>query len=285
MPSESTRTPRGEAAEATVEPGVSGRILGPGVRAGSSMRRFLDDWAEAPPRHPAARFVGASGLTRSSARLYRAAVAEFTVAQLAHRLADGGHVVHGLGRSGGEKVDEPPRDDVSHLVIGERGVFALTTVNPGGRSVWVSANSFVQDGVRMAHLRDAEFNALRLSQRLFERSGLRVEVVPAVIVADPRRLIIDRRPSRVALLRPREVERWIQSHPRILSSDETEQIARTAAAIASARSSDASSFDELLARFRDVHQHVERAARRRIGLVAVALLALWVGLVAVAGYL
>ena len=259
--------------------------LGPGVRAGSSMSRFLEAWAETPPVPGLARLLGVSGLNRVTARLYRAALAEFSVAEVANRVAGDGHVVHGLNRSGAEHADDRPRDDVSHVIIGSRGVFALTTVNPCGSAVWVSANAYVQDGVRMAHLRDAEFNALRLAQRIFERSGRRVAVVPGIVVANPRRLIVDRRPTRVALLRPRDIAGWIEEHPRTLSPEEVEQIARTASAVASARSSEPESFDELLSRFREVHHGIDRAARRRISWVAVALLAVWVGIVAVAGYL
>lgn len=285
MPSESTRPPRLDDVEPHDSDAAEAATVGAGVCAGSIIRRFLAVWAESPGPPPAARFFGASGLDRLSARLYRAAVAEFTVAEIANRAAGGGAVVHGLSRSGFDSVEDPPRDDVSHVIVSERGVFALTTVNPAGSPAWVSANSFIQDGVRMAHLRDAEFNALRLSQRLFERSGRRVEVVPAVVVANPRRLIVERRPGRVALLRPREVAPWLESYPPILAPDEIDQLARTTTAIASARSSEPSSFDDLLARFRAVHHELERASRKRIGWIAVGLLAVWVALVAVAGYL
>src|SRR5690606_8214436 len=147
-------------------------------------------------------------------------------------LGDGWHVVHGVNLCGDVGAGaEAPRDDVSHIVVSDRGVFAVTTVNPGGASVWVSANSFVHDGVRMAHLRDAEFNALRLSQKLYERSGLRVEVVPGVVVANPRRLIIDRRPLRVSVLRPREIRSWVESYPSTFSAEESDALAHAAGAL------------------------------------------------------
>ena len=249
------------------------------VHAGSRMRRFLSVWDNVTMPGLVGRIFGASPLPRGSGALYRDAVSEFTVAQIVGGLGAEWQVVHGptLGGDAGNGVDTP-RDEVSHIVVGDRGVFAVTTVNPGGGPVWVSANSFVHDGARMAHLRDAEYNALRLSQRLFEHCGLRVEVVPGVVVANPRRLIVDRHPRRVALLRPSQLTSWVSSHPPIFTAEESRAIARAAGALV--RADDSLPLSEVLARFGEAHTRVVHAGSRRIGWLALVLLALWVALVA-----
>jgi len=243
------------------------------------MRLFLDEWRLREVRGAVGRFFGASPLTSHSARFYRAAVAEFGVAELVGRLGEGWYVVHGVSLRGGDGSSrEGPRDEVSHVVIGERGVFAFTVVNPEGGSVWVSGSAFVLDGERRAHLRDAEFNALRLSQRIFERSGRRAEVVPAVVVANPRRLIVDKRPQRVGLVRPSEIRSWVEANPVSLTPVEAELIARVASAIALA--SDSEPFAEVFEEFGVVHTEVERASRRRVGWLAAGLVVAWFCLVA-----
>ncbi|HRP99282.1 MAG TPA: hypothetical protein PK781_02330 [Terrimesophilobacter sp.] len=257
---------------------------GAAVRAGSNMRRFLSRWLPMPPPSFLGRLFGVSPLPRESGRDYREANAEYSVATIAASLGDDWHVIHGVNPCGESGVGTTlPRDDVSHVLIGERGVFALTTVNPGGASVWVSANSFVHDGARMSHLRDAEFNALRLSQKLYERSGLRVEVVPGVVVANPRRLIVDRRPQRVSVLRPREIASWVQSHPPIISGEESDALAHAANTLG--RVGENPPLAQVLERFGDVHALVNRAERRRVAWIAVTLLAVWFVLVAVSGWL
>lgn len=257
---------------------------GAAVRAGSSMRLFLDRWIPLPTQSFLARLFGVSPLPRESGSDYREASAEFSVTTLVSNLGDGWHVVHGVNLCGDATAEvEAPRDDVSHIIVNDRGVFALTTVNPDGASVWVSANSFVHDGVRMAHLRDAEFNALRLSQKLYERSGLRVEVVPGVVVANPRRLIIDRRPLRVSVLRPRELGSWVESYPSTLSIEESDALAHAAGSLG--RAGGPTPLAEVVEQFSEVHARVLRASRRRVGWIAVALLAVWFVLVAVSGLL
>src|SRR5690606_34508111 len=136
---------------------------GTGVRAGASIRSFLADVSPTPAQSRIARLFGMSPLTKTSDSLYRAAVAELMVAEIVSSLGNEWHVIHGIEVGDTDGKNER-RDDVSHLLAGPEGVFAITTVNLSGEPVWVAASVFIQDGVRMPHVRDAEFNALRLSQ-------------------------------------------------------------------------------------------------------------------------
>lgn len=251
---------------------------GGAVRAGQAVRRFLDQWAPVATPGFLGRLFGFSPLAPHSGPHYREAATEHRVAEIIGELGDGWWVAHGISMCG----DEAPasRDDISHVIIGDRGAFSLTVVNPEGRSAWVSGHAFVHAGVRMAHLRDAEFNALRLSQQLYEQCGVRAEVRPAVVVANPRRLIVDRPPPRVAVLRPRELTTWMRSHPVALSVEERAVLAGAAAALADGGES---GFARLLARFSELHHRVVQARHRRLWWLAAALTALWVGLVAATG--
>lgn len=277
---EPTRTPvsnsgENDAADASPRPAV--------VRAGSSIRWFLDRWAPLGSPSWLGRLFGVSPLPRESGRDYREADTEFAVAERVGSLGDEWHVVHGMSLCGDAAAEVgPTRDDVSHVVIGERGVFAITVVNPSGLPVWLSAHSFVHDGVRMAHLRDAEYNALRLSQQLYERCGLRVEVMPGVVVANPRRLIIDRPPLRVAVLRPNDIASWVNAQSTTLSALEVGLVARTAHALAYLI--DGSTLTDVLSLFGAIHERVRHARSRRVGWIALGLLAVWILLVAMMGW-
>lgn len=262
-----------------IDPSPRGTV----VRAGSGIRLFLDRWPPGDSPGWIGRLFGASPLPRASSRDYREAATEFAIAELLRGLGSEWRLAHGLTlRADGAGSAAAPRDDVGHVMVGDRGVFALTVVNPSGLSVWVSGHSFVHDGVRMSHLRDAEFNALRLSQKLYEHCGLRVEVIPGVVVANPRRLIIDRPPLRVAVLRPNEIVPWVNGHSRTLSVHEADVVAEAARMLV--QGADGSTLADLLTRFRDIRTRVLNARRRRIGWIALALLAGWMLLVAALGW-
>lgn len=251
-----------------------------GLRAFASIRLFVADPAALRARSWFGRLFGVSPVSRESRTLYRDGAAELVVADSVSALGDEWSVVHGIPMSGDASSITPrSRDDVSHLVAGPNGVFAITTVNARGESVWVASSTFVHDGVRMSHLRDAEYNVLRISQQLYEASGVRVEVVPAVVIANPRGLIINRAPRRVFVLTPGEVATWIRSHPSMLAGDELVAIADAARALAAVDTGSSESTEQVLDRFRAVRRHVSAARQARITWVTLALVSAWVLLV------
>lgn len=256
---------------------------GSGLRAFASIRMFVADPKALKARSWIGRLFGRSPISRASETLYREAAAELVVADSVTALGGGWSVVHGIAMSG-DATAQPSRsrDDVSHLVAGPKGVFAVTTVDARGETVWVASSTFVHDGVRMPHLRDAEYNALRLSQQLYEVSGVRVEVVPVVVVANPRGLIINRAPRRVLVLTPGEVGGWMRSHSSTLAVEEITVIV-DAARVLSARSSiSAEPAEASLSRFRAIRRRVGSARRARIVWLTLALVSGWVLLVVAA---
>ena len=238
------------------------------------------------------RVIGVSPIIRNSAVLYRHAIAELVVADTLGSLGAGWAIVHEIGLGAGTSSRAAQaRDSISHVAVGANGVFAVTTVNVGGEPVWVASSAFVQGGVRMHHLRDAEYNALRLSQRLFELSGVRVEIMPAVVVATPRDLIINRAPRRVSVLTPSELVGWVRSHSSSVATDQLSAVASAAVKLAAVEAEAAStrvrgseSIDEGFDRMRRVRKVVHAARRVRIAWVAAGLVGVWVTIVSVALY-
>lgn len=258
-------------------------VQGFGLRALASIRAFVADPSALTTRSWIGRLFGASPVSRASQMLYRDAAAELTVADSLSSLGREWSVVHGVTLSA-EAVADPSRsrDEVSHVVAGPNGVFAITTVNAKGETVWVASSTFVHDGVRMPHLRDAEYNALRLSQQLYEVSGVRVEVVPVVVVANPRGLIINRAPRRVFVLTPTELVGWIRSHSTALAAKEFAAIGDAARALSARNAESFEPAEASLDRFRAVRKTVRAARRARIAWVTLALVSGWVLLVMVA---
>lgn len=253
-----------------------------GLRALASIRRFVADPQALTTRSWIGRLFGASPVSRASQNLYREATAEFAVADSLSSLGREWSVVHGVTMSGDAATNSSrSRDEVSHVVAGPNGVFAVTTVNARGEMVWVASSTFVHDGVRMPHLRDAEYNALRLSQQLYEVSGVRVEVVPVVVVSNPRGLIINRAPRRVVVLTPSEVVGWFRSHSATLAEKEFTVIADAARALSARHGFSSEDAGASLTRFRAIRKSVGSARRARIAWVTLALVSAWVLLVAV----
>ncbi|MBX3093914.1 MAG: NERD domain-containing protein [Cryobacterium sp.] len=253
-----------------------------GLRALGSIRRFVADPKSLMTRSWLGRLFGASPVARASQVLYRDAAAELAVADSVSSLGREWGVVHAIAVSADAAADSSrSRDDVSHVVAGPNGVFAVTTVNARGETVWVASSTFVHDGVRMPHLRDAEYNALRLSQQLYEVSGVRVEVVPVVVVANPRGLIINRAPRRVFVLAPGEVVGWVRSQPAALVEKEFTAITDAARALRARDAASSEAADASLDRFRAIRKSVGSARRARIAWVTLALVSGWALLVVV----
>lgn len=256
-----------------------------GVRTAAHILEFLADPARVRTASWIARFFGTSPIARESAALYRDAIAELAVADSVNSLGSGWRVIHDIDPGGdGSAHSSRVRDVISHLIVGANGVFAVTAVNVQGEPVWVASSGFVQGGVRMPHLRDAEYNALRLSQRLFELSGIRVEVIPAVVVATPRDLIINRPPRRVSVLTPSEVGAWVRSHSNTVGAEEAASIVGAARRLAANGDSAGESISDSFDRMRRVRTAVRSARRIRIAWVTAGLVGLWVVLVFVMMY-
>ena len=100
------------------------------------------------------------------------------VGRLLDKLPDGWAVLHAVPVGKGDT-------DIDHVVIGPGGVFTINTKNHSGQKVWVAGRTFMVNGQKQPHLRNAGHEAQRASRLLSAAAGFRVDVVPVIAVVDP----------------------------------------------------------------------------------------------------
>ncbi|MES2171827.1 MAG: NERD domain-containing protein [Actinomycetota bacterium] len=176
----------------------------------ASVREFLRLQAEAPRRSLLSRLFGIDPLAKSAAHAYAGAVAEVEVAQLLDRLGHDWTVLDTV------QVDahEPP---VEHVVIGPPGVFSIALRNHAGERVWVGERTFIADGTRFPHLRDAEHESDMVAARLSAASGGAVTVTPCLVLAAPAELSLRDIARPVEVFTPARLTDWLIDLPRVLS--------------------------------------------------------------------
>lgn len=115
---------------------------------------------------------------------YRGALGEIQVAKTLGALPAGWTVLYSL--------DSAP--EASDLIIGPAGAFTISTRNHSRQRVWVGEDQLLVNGRRTNHIRDARYEARRLSHLLG------VIVTPIIAVVDPATLIINERADGVEVL-------------------------------------------------------------------------------------
>lgn len=107
-----------------------------------------------------------------------------------------------------------------HLVIGTRGVYAITTTRLV-RSVAIAGDVMLHDGTRTDHLSRVTLDARRVSARL----GV---VVRALLVVDADELVIRVEPLDAGVTSSTRVHKWLQRRPEELARDVVFRVATTA---------------------------------------------------------
>lgn len=166
-----------------------------------------------PPRSRLARALGVSPLDEERAAWYRGALGEVAVGRLLEKLPEGWSVLHAVPVGKGDS-------DIDHVVMGPGGVFTINTKNHSGQKVWVAGRTFMVNGQRQPHLRNAGHEAQRASRLLSAAAGFRVDVVPVIAVVDPASLTIRERPEQVVVLTSSQLVRWLKKRPASLPPEQ-----------------------------------------------------------------
>ena len=177
------------------------------------MEHLLALQQEVPPRSAVSRALGVSPLDEERAAWYRGALGEAAVGRLLEGLPDGWAVLHAVPVGKGDS-------DIDHVVIGPGGVFTVNTKNHAGQKVWVAGRTFMVNGQKQQHLRNAEHEAQRASRLLSAAAGLRVDVVPVIAVVDPASLALRERPEQVVVLTASQLVRWLKKRPAALAPEQ-----------------------------------------------------------------
>jgi hypothetical protein len=235
------------------------RTLRTRIPGQAAISAFMARYAAVPARSRLARFFGRSPLGADTRPSYRGALGELVVGEALDALGPHWDVLHAVPVGGGEA-------DIDHVVIGPAGVFTVTTKNHSGQDVWVAGSTFVVAGEPMTYVRDSQFEAARAAHLLGVAAGHPIEVLPMIVVIDPRRLTIRARPAGVEVVSSHLLMRWFDRAPRRLSGAEVAEISDLADRpltwqLESAADEDAESLRRDFAR---VRADVNAAIRRRV---------------------
>lgn len=218
----------------------------------------LRQQADARRQSRLARLFGADPLTPGARDWYRDALGEVRAAKLLKSLPAGFTLLHAV----------PTGDaaELSQIVIGPTGVFAISIKNHSGHRIVVADDALTVNGRRTNHLREARFEAARTSKLLDPKASGQVTVIPLIAIVDPRSLAFGRtRPGDIVIVPSPRLVRTITRRRAVVPD------AGIADLIAVAQFSgnwypDSKVIDETLrheARFARLVHQVDAASRRR----------------------
>ena len=192
------------------------------VPAQAVITQLLDLQKSAPPRSTTARLFGRSPLAGEAAPWYRGALGELHVGRLLTKLPPGWHVLHAVPVGKGDA-------DIDHVVVGPGGVFTVNTKNHSGQKVWVAGRTFMVNGQKQPHVRNAEYEAQRASRLLSAAANSPITAIPVIAVVDPASFTERERPATVVVLTANQLVRWLQKRPAVLAPDQVEAVLTAAA--------------------------------------------------------
>ena len=236
------------------------------VPAQAVITQLLDLQKGAPPRTAPARIFGRSPLADEAAPWYRGALGELHVGRLLTKLPTGWHVLHAVPVGKGDA-------DIDHVVVGPGGVFTVNTKNHSCQKVWVAGRTFMVNGQKQPHVRNAEHEALRAGRLLTAAAGVAVTVVPVIAIVDPASLTEREKPATVVVLTSSQLVRWLKKRPTVLSPEQVAALLTAASHPGTWHASPPAAQDTsgLQASFTEVDKEVRqaRSVRRlwRIGLI------------------
>lgn len=180
------------------------------VAAQSVIEALLRQHEGTPERTWLGRLLGDSPLKPDSVAWYRGALGEIAVGRMLATLPSDWAVFHALpiGKKGA---------DIDHLVVGPGGIITINTKNHSGKNVWVGGQTLMVSGHKHPHIRNADFEAKRVTALLRHRMPELPAVLPVVAILDPRQLRIKAKPEQTTVLSARDLNRWLQKRPPVLT--------------------------------------------------------------------
>lgn len=245
-------------------------------RAPSSVCEFVGGISGVPQQRLLSRLLGRNPIPPALRPVYREASGDIAVMDA---LAQLGPEWMALGSvPAGSDAHE-----VAHIAIGPAGVFSIAVRHHPGGVIWIDGGVFLVDGERVPHVRNSEWEAVRVTQLLSDAVGVRVDVTPCVVVAGARSLTVAKPPRRVAILTPRDLKAWLKGMPRVISREDLEAFRVAASAQSDWNDASSPSPDTVqdIERFRRAQSEVSQARHLRLTWVTGALVLVW--LIAVVG--
>lgn len=243
----------------------------------ASVSVFMNAQQLVPRRRFFAQLFGRPPVPHSLRKEYRTARGEVAVIDVLSRLGSQWMV---------RTCQAAECNGVEHIVIGPPGAFCMVVRHHTGGAVWIDGGVLLADGERMPHLRDTEFNAVRLTQQLSDSVGFRVDVTPCLVLVEPRSVTVSKPPRRVAVMTVRDIRTWLKGMPSTLSLDEVSAVQQSVAAhpdwVSMTEQHTVSA--DAIEGFRRVHADVGQARHIRLSWVTGALVLLWlIAVVSVGG--
>lgn len=242
---------------------VTGKTVGLLMRrepGQSVMEEVLALQSGRPARGRLQRLFGASPLGASAWPWYQGALGERAVGRRLAALGPDWRVLHAVPV--GEKGS-----DIDHVVIGPTGVYTLNTKHHAGQAIWTAKGTFMVNGVRQPHVRNAEHEATRAAKLLAAAVCHQVTVDAAIVVVGARRLTVKEKHRSVTVLTSDQLLRWLTRRPVVLTADHVAILAAAAAQPSTWRRTpqELHSPADVVARFSALQHLVHQARRRRIG--------------------
>lgn len=190
------------------------------VAAASVIAECLRVQREVPSRSAVARFFGRSPLSPDSRPWYVGALGELDVARRLEALGPGWTVLHSvpIGTRG---------SDIDHVIVGPAGVFTLNTKFHEDARVWVGSRRLLVNGQPKDHLRNARYEAQRVSKLLSTATGGDVPVTCIVVIVGAKEVVIREQPADVKVLRATELVRWLRRQKPRLEQERLNAVAAT----------------------------------------------------------
>jgi hypothetical protein len=107
--------------------------------------------------------------------------------------------------------------DIDHIAIGPGGVFTINTKHHPGARLWVGGGTFIVNGQRQPYVRNARYEAQRVSRLLSTALGAPLTVAGMIVPVRCRALVVKTPPLGVLVIRHRDLRRWSSTSPGILA--------------------------------------------------------------------
>jgi hypothetical protein len=182
------------------------------------IEELLRQHSTTPPRSGFGRFFGYSPLGADSISWYRGAQGEIVVGGILATLPPEWTAYHALpiGKKG---------SDIDHLVIGPGGIFTINTKHHKDKAVWVAGRTLMVSGQKQPHIRNADYEAKRVTKLLRERMPRLPSAQPVLALVGPKSLKIKAKPDQTTVLEAAQLKRWLLTHPPMLSAAELDELA------------------------------------------------------------
>ncbi len=226
------------------------------VPAASVITACLSAQASVAPRSALAKLFGRSPLSADSRPWYLGALGERRVAKRLDALGDEWTVLHSvpIGERG---------SDIDHVALGPPGLFTVNTKFHEDATMWVGNRRLLVNGQPTDHLRNARFEAQRVTRLMTTVTGIPVTVTPILAIVGARDITFKEHPADVIVLREGELARWLKRRQAALAPTDRERLATAVARQETWMPKPAASTTHQVAAFESLQRDVEQAHRVR----------------------